>query len=30
MNDATKELVSEKIEQTVETAEEIVRHPYIT
>ncbi len=29
MNDATKELVSEKIEQTVETAEEIVRHPYI-
>lgn len=29
MNDATKEMVGEKIEQTVETAEEIVRHPYI-
>lgn len=29
MNDATKELVSEKIEQTVEAAEEVVRHPYI-
>ena len=29
MNDATKELVSEKIEQTVEKAEEIVRHPFI-
>jgi hypothetical protein len=29
MNDAAKELVSEKIEQTVEAAEEIVRHPYI-
>lgn len=28
MNDAVKESVSEKIEQTVETAEEIVRHPY--
>ncbi|MDQ3041063.1 MAG: DUF1206 domain-containing protein [Acidobacteriota bacterium] len=29
MNDATRELVSEKIEQTVETAEEIVRHPFV-
>jgi len=29
MNDATKELVSEKIEQTVEAAEEIVRQPFI-
>ena len=29
MDDATKELVSEKIEQTVEAAEEAVRHPYI-
>ena len=29
MTDATKELVTEKIEQTVEKAEEIVRHPYI-
>ena len=29
MNDATKELVSEKIEQTVEAAEEIVRHPFV-
>ena len=29
MNDAAKELVGEKIEQTVEKAEEIVRHPYI-
>jgi hypothetical protein len=29
MNDATKEMVSEKIEQTIEAAEEIVRHPYI-
>ncbi len=29
MNDATKELVSEKIEETVEKAEEIVRHPFI-
>jgi len=29
MNDATKEMVGEKIEQTVEKAEEIVRHPYI-
>ena len=29
MNDATKELVSEKIGQTVEAAEEIVRHPLI-
>ncbi len=29
MNDATKELVSEKIEQTVETAEEIVRQPFV-
>lgn len=28
MNDETKEAVVEKIEQTVETAEEIVRHPY--
>ena len=28
MNDATKEAVVEKIEQTVETAEEIVRHPF--
>lgn len=28
MNDATKELVSETIEQTVEKAEEIVRHPF--
>lgn len=28
MNDATKEAVGEKIEQTVETAEEIVRHPF--
>jgi hypothetical protein len=29
MNDATKEMVSAKIEQTIEAAEEIVRHPYI-
>jgi hypothetical protein len=29
MNDATRELVSEKIEQTVVAAEEAVRHPYI-
>jgi len=29
MNDATKELVNEKIEQTVVAAEEAVRHPYI-
>ena len=29
MNDATKELVSEKIEQTVEAAEEIIRQPFI-
>ncbi len=29
MNDATKELVSEKIEQTVEAAEEIVRQPFV-
>jgi len=29
MNDATKEIVGEKIEQTVEKAEEIVSHPYI-
>ncbi|MCY7374944.1 MAG: DUF1206 domain-containing protein, partial [Pyrinomonadaceae bacterium] len=29
MNDATKELVSEKVEQTVEAAAEIVSHPYI-
>ncbi len=29
MNDATRELVSEKIEQTVEAAEEIVRQPFI-
>ncbi len=28
MDDATKEAISEKIEQTVEAAEEIVRHPY--
>ena len=28
MNDATKQAVVEKIEQAVETAEEIVRHPY--
>ena len=28
MNDATREAVVEKIEQTVETAEEIVRHPF--
>jgi hypothetical protein len=30
MNEATKEIVTEKIEQTVEAAEEVVRHPYIT
>lgn len=29
MKDATRETVSEKIEQTVEAAEEVVRHPYI-
>ncbi len=29
MNDVTKEQIGEKIEQTIETAEEIVRHPYI-
>ena len=29
MNDATKEAVSEKIEQTVGKAEEIVRHPFV-
>lgn len=29
MNDATTESVGEKIEQAVETAEEIVRHPFI-
>jgi hypothetical protein len=29
MNEATKDLVSEKIEQTVEAAEEIVRHPFV-
>lgn len=29
MNEATKEAVSEKIEETVEAAEEVVRHPYI-
>jgi len=29
MNDATKELVSDKIEQTVIAAEEIVRHPFV-
>jgi len=29
MNDVTKQTVSEKIEQTVEAAEEVIRHPYI-
>lgn len=29
MNDETKQAVSEKIEQTIEAAEEAVRHPYI-
>ena len=29
MNEATKEMVSEKIEQTVEAAEGVVRHPHI-
>jgi hypothetical protein len=29
MNDTAIEIVGEKIEQTVEKAEEIVRHPYI-
>jgi hypothetical protein len=28
MNDATKQLVSEKIEETIKAAEETVRHPY--
>lgn len=29
MNEATKEIVTEKIEQTIEAAEEVIRHPYI-
>ena len=29
MNDETKQLVSEKIEETIKAAEETVRHPYI-
>lgn len=29
MNDATKELINEKFDQTVEKAEEIVRHPFV-
>jgi hypothetical protein len=29
MEESTKEVVVEKLEQTVETAEEVVRHPYI-
>lgn len=29
MNDAIKESIGEKVEQTIEKAEEIVRHPYV-